>query len=107
MTVLQAQALDEAGFRGERFAGGADAHAAHAGACDLKGDNDLLSLTQPDIIRGVHDAYLQAGADLVETNTFNSTRVSQADYHLQHLAAEFFIGSWILCMQCDQRVECG
>ncbi len=87
-TMLQAQALDEAGFRGERFAGGADAHAAHAGACDLKGDNDLLSLTQPDIIRGVHDAYLQAGADLVETNTFNSTRVSQADYHLQHLAAE-------------------
>jgi 5-methyltetrahydrofolate--homocysteine methyltransferase len=87
-TMLQAQALDEAGFRGERFATGADAHAAHAGACDLKGDNDLLSLTRPDVIRGVHEAYLQAGADLVETNTFNSTRISQADYHLQHLAAE-------------------
>ena len=49
---------------------------------DLKGNNDLLSLTRPDIIRGIHDAYLEAGADLVETNTFNATSISQADYHL-------------------------
>ncbi len=88
-TMLQAEQLDEQGFRGERFEHGHDGHAHdHAGECDLKGNNDLLSLTQPAIIRGVHDAYLEAGADLVETNTFNSTRVSQADYKLQHLASE-------------------
>ncbi|MEO7199893.1 MAG: homocysteine S-methyltransferase family protein, partial [Dokdonella sp.] len=103
-TMLQAQALDEGGFRGERFAAGVDAHthAAHPGACDLKGDNDLLSLTQPDIISGVHDAYLQAGADLVETNTFNSTRISQADYHLQHLALELnHEGARLARVACD------
>ncbi len=54
----------------------------------LKGNNDLLTLTKPDIIRGVHEAYLEACADLVETNTFNSTRISQADYHLEHVAYE-------------------
>ncbi|MDE2317667.1 MAG: homocysteine S-methyltransferase family protein, partial [Xanthomonadaceae bacterium] len=93
-TMLQGHRLDEAGFRGERFELGHDgAHAhphgdlvhEHRGGCDLKGNNDLLTLTQPAIIRGVHEAYLEAGADLVETNTFNSTRISQADYHLEHL----------------------
>ncbi|KRE89546.1 5-methyltetrahydrofolate--homocysteine methyltransferase [Frateuria sp. Soil773] len=94
-TMLQGHRLDEAGFRGERFEHGHDgAHAhrhdehAHPGGCDLKGNNDLLTLTQPAIIRGVHEAYLEAGADLVETNTFNSTRISQADYRLEHLAHE-------------------
>ena len=89
-TMLQGHQLDEEGFRGERFADGHDNHHAHdhPGSCDLKGNNDLLTLTKPDIIRGVHEAYLQAGADLVETNTFNSTRISQADYHLEHLAYE-------------------
>jgi 5-methyltetrahydrofolate--homocysteine methyltransferase len=88
-TMLQSHQLDEQGFRGERFEHGHDGHAhEHAGTCDLKGNNDLLSLTQPAIIRAVHDAYLEAGADLVETNTFNSTRISQADYKLQHLAGE-------------------
>jgi methionine synthase I (cobalamin-dependent) len=69
---------------------GHDSHHSHdhPGNCDLKGNNDLLTLTKPDIIRGVHEAYLEAGADLVETNTFNSTRISQADYHLEHLAYE-------------------
>ncbi|NMW23039.1 5-methyltetrahydrofolate--homocysteine methyltransferase [Rhodanobacter denitrificans] len=89
-TMLQAHELDEGGFRGERFEHGHDGHAHghdHPG-CDLRGNNDLLTLTQPQIIRGVHDAYLEAGADLVETNTFNSTRISQADYKLQHLAQE-------------------
>jgi 5-methyltetrahydrofolate--homocysteine methyltransferase len=89
-TMLQAHELDEKGFRGERFEHGHDGHAHahdHPG-CDLRGNNDLLTLTQPQIIRGVHDAYLEAGADLVETNTFNSTRISQADYKLQHLAQE-------------------
>ncbi|GGA14745.1 homocysteine S-methyltransferase family protein [Dyella caseinilytica] len=93
-TMLQGHQLDEAGFRGERFVHGHDSNHAHAhshdhpGSCDLKGNNDLLTLTKPDIIRGVHEAYLEAGADLVETNTFNSTRISQADYHLEHLAYE-------------------
>ncbi|HUA80757.1 MAG TPA: homocysteine S-methyltransferase family protein [Dyella sp.] len=91
-TMLQGHQLDESGFRGERFAEGHDSQHTHVhdhpGACDLKGNNDLLTLTKPEIIRGVHEAYLDAGADLVETNTFNSTRISQADYHLQHLAYE-------------------
>jgi 5-methyltetrahydrofolate--homocysteine methyltransferase len=91
-TMLQGHALDEAGFRGERFIAGHDGHAGHAhehpGGCDLKGNNDLLTLTRPELIRGVHSAYLDAGADLIETNTFNSTRISQADYHLEHLAFE-------------------
>ncbi|WP_426664450.1 homocysteine S-methyltransferase family protein [Rhodanobacter aciditrophus] len=96
-TMLQGHRLDEAGFRGERFEHGHDGayehhHDGHAhdhpGGCDLKGNNDLLTLTQPAIIRGVHEAYLEAGADLVETNTFNSTRISQADYKLEHLAYE-------------------
>jgi 5-methyltetrahydrofolate--homocysteine methyltransferase len=97
-TMLQAHELDEHGFRGARFEHGHDGHAhAHGhehgaheppAGCDLKGNNDLLTLTKPEIIRGVHDAYLEAGADLIETNTFNSTRISQADYKLQHLAYE-------------------
>lgn len=89
-TMLQGHQLDEAGYRGERFAEGFDARNAHGEncACDLKGNNDLLTLTQPGIIQGVHEAYLAAGADLVETNTFNATRISQADYHLEHLVPE-------------------
>jgi 5-methyltetrahydrofolate--homocysteine methyltransferase len=94
-TMLQGHGLDETSFRGERFVHGHDGERAHhdhahdhPGGCDLKGNNDLLTLTKPDIIRGVHEAYLEAGADLVETNTFNSTRISQADYHLEHLAYE-------------------
>ncbi|HET7560862.1 MAG TPA: homocysteine S-methyltransferase family protein [Rhodanobacteraceae bacterium] len=97
-TMLQAHHLDEAGYRGERFAPGCDARHVHthsgehanAHGCqhDLKGDNDLLSLTHPEIIRDVHRAYLDAGADLVETNTFNATSISQTDYALQHLVRE-------------------
>jgi 5-methyltetrahydrofolate--homocysteine methyltransferase len=92
-TMLQSHRLDEAGYRGQRFEHGHDSQQSahgheHSGGCDLKGNNDLLSLTQGGIIRGVHEAYLAAGADLVETNTFNATRISQADYHLQHLVPE-------------------
>ncbi|HET6631374.1 MAG TPA: methionine synthase [Rhodanobacteraceae bacterium] len=91
-TMLQAHSLDEAGYRGERFAAGAEgAHEhGHGPGCDhdLQGNNDLLSLSRPDIIREIHRAYLEAGADLVETNTFNSTRISQADYHTQDLVPE-------------------
>jgi 5-methyltetrahydrofolate--homocysteine methyltransferase len=88
-TMLQSYKLDESGYRGMRFADGKDSsHAACGHACDLKGNNDLLTLTQPDIIKAVHGAYLEAGADLIETNTFNATSISQADYHLEHLVYE-------------------
>ncbi|MGB0135008.1 homocysteine S-methyltransferase family protein [Dokdonella sp.] len=89
-TMIQAHRLDEADYRGTRFIDGHDATLGHHDACghDLKGNNDLLSLTRPDIIADVHNAYLEAGADLVETNTFNATAISQADYHLQHVVYE-------------------
>ena len=97
-TMIQQHALEEADYRGERFAAGYDtlfapeghAHGAGCGCAghDQRGNNDLLTLTRPDIIRGIHDAYLAAGADLVETNTFNSTAISLADYHLEHLVRE-------------------
>ena len=78
-TLLQRHQLSEEDFRGERFAD----HPK-----DLRGDNDLLSLTQPDIVRDVHRAYFAAGADIVSTNTFTSTRIAQADYGLSHIAGE-------------------
>ena len=97
-TMIQRHELQEADYRGQRFAQGfdalfaADGH-AHGAGCgceghDQRGNNDLLTLTRPDIIRGIHEAYLDAGADLVETNTFNSTSISLADYRLQHLVRE-------------------
>ena len=73
-TMIQSYRLQESDFRGERFAD-------HG--CDLKGNNDLLSLTRPDIIRDIHAAFLDAGADIIATNTFNSTPVAMADYGLQ------------------------
>jgi len=78
-TMIQAYPLEEADFRGERFA-----DHSHP----LKGNNDLLSLTRPDIIQTIHEAYLQAGADLLETNTFNANSISQADYALEPLTYE-------------------
>ncbi len=78
-TMIQKHKLDEDAYRGERFA---DWHV------DLKGNNDLLSLTQPQIIRDIHDAYLDAGADIIEANTFNATRISMADYEMEELARE-------------------
>src|SRR5215472_6384384 len=70
-TMIQNHSLAEEDFRGTRFA-------AHSR--DLKGNNDLLTLTRPDVIGDIHRAYLEAGADILETNTFNSTSISQADY---------------------------
>ena len=108
-TMLQGHRLDEAGYRGDRFAGGLDSahthHHDHPGECDLKGNNDLLLLTQPEIIRGVHMAYLEAGANFVETNTFNATRVSQADYHLEHLAYELNREGARLARECCDAAE--
>ena len=78
-TMIQRHNLSEADFRAERFAN----HPS-----DLAGNNDLLSITQPEIIRGIHDAYLDAGADLLETNTFNANSVALADYGMEDLAYE-------------------
>ncbi|MCW9047799.1 MAG: methionine synthase [Gammaproteobacteria bacterium] len=78
-TMIQSYKLEEADYRGERFADWAS---------DLKGNNDLLSITQPAIIRDIHKAYLEAGADIVETNTFNGTSIAMADYSMQELAYE-------------------
>jgi 5-methyltetrahydrofolate--homocysteine methyltransferase len=72
-TLLQAHAFDEAGYRGDRF---------RDHPRDLRGNNDLLVLTQPDVVRAAHAAYLDAGADIIETNSFTSTRIAQADYAL-------------------------
>ena len=108
-TMIQRHELQEADYRGERFAGGYDHahhphHDGHGPQCghDLKGNNDLLLLTRPEIIAAIHRAYLEAGADLVETNTFNATSVSQADYHLQHLVYELNkAGARVAREQCD------
>lgn len=78
-TMIQRYKLGEADYRGDLFAD-------HT--MDLKGNNDLLSITRPDIIRDIHTAYLEAGADIIETNTFNGTRISQSDYGLEHYAYE-------------------
>ena len=78
-TMIQRHTLAEADFRGARFA-----DHAH----DLRGNNDLLSITRPDIIKDIHRQYFAAGADIVETNTFSSTTIAQADYKLEHIAYE-------------------
>ncbi|MES2408044.1 MAG: methionine synthase [Pseudomonadota bacterium] len=78
-TMIQSYKLEEADYRGSRFA-----DFPH----DLKGNNDLLALTQPHIIRAIHAAYLEAGADILETNSFNATSISMADYHMQDLVYE-------------------
>ena len=109
-TMIQQFQLDEHDYRGTRFAAGYDAEApadhAHGAGCgcghDQKGNNDLLSLTRPEIIRDIHAQYLAAGADLVETNTFNSTTISLADYGLQHLAHELNVAGARLAREaCD------
>lgn len=73
-TMIQRHTLEEADFRGERF---------KDHAFPLKGNNDILSITRPDIIRDIHRQYLEAGADILETNTFSGTTIAQADYHLE------------------------
>jgi len=78
-TMIQRHKFEEADFRGARFKD----HAK-----DLRGNNDLLTLTQPEAIKAIHIAYLEAGADIIETNTFSSTTIAQADYGLEHLAFE-------------------
>jgi 5-methyltetrahydrofolate--homocysteine methyltransferase len=83
-TMIQREKLDEAAFRGARF---------RDHKKDLRGDNDLLCLTRPDVIEKIHRAYLEAGADLIETNTFNSTAIAQADYDLSPIAYELNVAA--------------
>ena len=93
-TMVQRHKLEEADFRGERFADW---------PCDVKGNNDLLVLTQPDIIRGIHEAYLDVGADIVETNTFNAQRISQADYQMEELSYELNVAAAKLARQAADK----
>jgi 5-methyltetrahydrofolate--homocysteine methyltransferase len=95
-TMIQSYKLVEKDYRGERFADW---------PVDLKGNNDLLSLTQPDIIKAIHRAYLDAGADIIETNTFNSTRVAMADYRMEELAYEINVASARVAKQAAEEVS--
>ena len=83
-TMIQRYKLDEAGYRGERF---------KDWKRDVKGNNDLLVLTQPDIIEAIHEEYLAAGADLLETNTFNAQRISMADYGMEEFSYEMNVAA--------------
>ncbi len=90
-TMIQRYALNEKEYRGERFSDW---------PVDLKGNNDLLSITQPDIIREIHHAYLEAGADIIETNSFNSTVISMADYQMESLSDEINEAAAKLAREC-------
>jgi 5-methyltetrahydrofolate--homocysteine methyltransferase len=93
-TMIQRFKLSEADYRGERFKDFPK---------DVKGNNELLSLTRPDVIRDIHEGYLAAGADLIETNTFGATTIAQADYDMQHLTREMNLQSAKLARAaCDK-----
>jgi len=95
-TMIQQRRLSEAQFRGDRLVD-------HPGT--LKGNNELLNLTQPEIVRGIHEAYLAAGSDIVETNTFGATAIAQADYGLEHLAREMNVQAAKLARAaCDRFI---
>src|SRR5690554_5760616 len=97
-TMIQQYALSEREYRGE---GVTDRFMAHPR--DLKGDNDLLVITRPEVIVEIHRGYLEAGADIIETNTFNATRVSQAEYGLEDVAYEINVeGARIARELCDE-----
>ncbi|MEB1025402.1 homocysteine S-methyltransferase family protein [Xanthomonas campestris pv. campestris] len=113
-TMIQRHDLQKSDYRGTRFAEGYDSAQGHVhgAGCDhapqghdLKGNNDLLLLSSPEIIAGIHRAYLDAGADLLETNTFNATSVSQADYHLEHLVYELNKAGAQVARACCDAVE--
>ncbi|MFN8009121.1 MAG: methionine synthase [Terriglobia bacterium] len=94
-TMIQGYKLEEKDFRGQRLAD----HPV-----DLKGDNDLLCLTRPDVIEAIHRQFLEAGADIIETNTFNSTRISQADYQLESLVYEINLAAAKVARQAVSAV---
>ena len=93
-TMIQKHKLTEEQYKGDRFADY---------AYNLKGNNDLLSLTQPEIISEIHEQFLEVGADIIETNTFNSTAVSMADYHMEFLADELNLASAKLARQAADK----
>jgi 5-methyltetrahydrofolate--homocysteine methyltransferase len=95
-TMIQEHKLSEADFRGDRF---------QAHPHDLKGNNDLLSITRPDIIEGIHLAYFEAGADMVETNTFSSTVIAQADYRLEALVPELNTAAATVALRAALKAE--
>ena len=96
--MIQGYTLDEDDFRGARFGN----HSS-----DLRGNNDLLTLTKPEVIREIGHQYLQAGADFIETNTFNSNFTSQEDYGLGHLVAELNeAGARLARAVCDEYTTC-
>lgn len=93
-TMIQRHKLEEEDYRGEQYK---DWH------CDIKGNNDLLAITQPDIIYDIHCQYLEAGADIIETNTFNATTISMADYEMQDLSRDINIAAAKLARKaCDE-----
>ena len=96
-TMIQTYQLQESDYRGQRFADWPS---------DLKGNNDLLSLTQPHIIRAIEEAYLEAGADIIETNTFNANRISMADYGMEELVYELNVEATRIARSvCDAMTE--
>lgn len=95
-SMVQTYKLDEAAFRGERF---------RDHPHDLKGNNDLLCLTKPEVIEEIHAAYFSAGADIVETNTFNSTAISQADYKLEPIVRDLNLAAVAVARRAAQKVE--
>lgn len=95
-TMIQRHKLEEADYRGERFANW------HS---DVKGNNDLLSITQPEIIISIHLQYLEAGADIIETNTFSATTIAMADYEMQSLAYELNVASAKCARQAIERYQ--
>ena len=105
-TMIQRYKLGEDDYRGTHAHGGCACHhqfADHEG--DLKGNNDLLVLTQPQIIREIHAAYLEAGADILETNTFNATSVAMADYDMEHLVYEINVAAAKLAREVADEFE--
>jgi 5-methyltetrahydrofolate--homocysteine methyltransferase len=95
-TMIQSYGLDEAGYRGDRF---------RDFEGDLKGNNDILALTQPAIVREIHESFLRAGADIVETNTFNATAISQADYDMEAIVYELNRSAAELARQAADTVQ--
>ena len=95
-TMIQGEALDEDDFRGKRFADHDD---------DLKGNNDLLTLTRPDLIKKIHKDFMAVGCDLVETNTFNANRISQADYSLEEIAEEINVEAARIAREACDEIE--
>ncbi|MDG1922197.1 MAG: homocysteine S-methyltransferase family protein [Glaciecola sp.] len=93
-TMIQAYQFSESDYRGEQFA---DWH------CDVKGNNDLLAMTQPDTIRTIHEQYLEAGCDIIETNTFNATTIAMADYDMQDIAKDINLAAARLARQAADK----